>query len=104
MRRGDETFELDRAFDLLPHVVGASWATVWFRVHRIRRPSIEEFRSKVVEYYTILDPLVNIYSKDEALADITRRIKIRNQEEIERILKGKNQEIEKRFKRYIDYG
>jgi hypothetical protein len=103
MRRGDESFEIDRAFDLLPHVVGASWATIWFRVHRIR-PSIEEFRNKVAEYYVMLDPLVNIYSKDVEFADMTRRIKIRNQEEIERILKGKNQEIEKRFKRYIDYG
>ena len=26
--RNDERFEIQRAFDLLPHVVGASWATV----------------------------------------------------------------------------
>lgn len=102
--RDDEGFEIDRAFDLLPHVVGASWATIWFRMNRIRRPSIEEFRNKVAEYFMMLDPLVNTYSKDEKFADMTRHIKIRNQEEIERILKGKNQEIEKRFKRYLDYG
>lgn len=102
--RNDEGFEIDRAFDLLPHVVGASWATIWFRVNRIRRPSIEEFRNKVAEYYVMLDPLVNIYSKDEKFVDMTRHIKIRNQDEIERILKGRNQEIEKRFKRYLDYG
>lgn len=102
--RGDESFEIDRAFDLLPHVVGASWATIWFRINRIRRPSIEEFRNKVAEYYATLDPLVDIYSKDEKFADMTRHIKMRNQDEIERILKGRNQEIEKRFKRYIDYG
>lgn len=102
--RNDESFEIDRAFDLLPHVVGASWATIWFRINRIRRPSIEEFRNKVAEYYTVLNPLIDIYSKDEKFADMTRHIKIRNQDEIERILKGRNQEIEKRFKRYIDYG
>ncbi len=102
--RDDESFEIDRAFDLLPHVVGASWATIWFRINRIRRPSIEEFRNKVAEYYAVLNPLIDIYSKDEKFTDMTRRIKIRNQDEIERILKGRNQEIEKRFKRYIDYG
>ena len=25
--RNDERFEIQRAFDLLPHVVGASWTT-----------------------------------------------------------------------------
>lgn len=102
--RDDEGFEIDRAFDLLPHVVGASWATIWFRVNKIRRPSIEEFRNKVAEYYTMLDPLINTYSQDEKFADMTRHIKMRNHGEIERILKGRNQEIEKRFKRYLDYG
>ena len=28
--RNDERFEIQRAFDLLPHVVGASWTVVWF--------------------------------------------------------------------------
>ena len=35
--RNDERFEIQRAFDLLPHVVGASWTTVWFRMQGIRR-------------------------------------------------------------------
>ncbi|MDE1726365.1 MAG: hypothetical protein KGH89_03775 [Thaumarchaeota archaeon] len=102
--RDDEGFEIDRAFDLLPHVVGASWATIWFRMNRIRRPSVEEFRNKVAEYYKMLDSLVDVYSQDEKFADMTRHIKMRYQEEMDRILKGKNQEIEKRFKRYLDYG
>ena len=48
--RDDDGFEIDRAFDLLPHVVGASWATIWFRMNKIKEPTQEEFRNKVVEY------------------------------------------------------
>jgi len=102
--RDDNAFEIDRAYDLLPHVVGASWATIWFRLNRIRRPSQDEFRRKVAEYFRILEPLVTVYSQSENFKEIIARIKNRYEEEIERILTGKNQEIEKRFKRYIEYG
>ena len=36
--RNDERFEIERAFDLLPHVVGASWTAVWFRMQGIKKP------------------------------------------------------------------
>ena len=48
--RDDQRFEIQRAFDLLPHVVGCSWATIWFRFYGIKHPKREEFREKVVEY------------------------------------------------------
>jgi len=32
----DERFEIQSAFDLLPHVVGCSWATIWFRLNKIK--------------------------------------------------------------------
>ncbi|TLX82034.1 MAG: hypothetical protein E6K98_06380 [Thaumarchaeota archaeon] len=102
--RDDEGFEIDRAYDLLPHVVGASWATIWFRMNRIRRPSQEEFRRKVAEYFKILDPLITLYPQNENFKEMIIHIKNRHQEEMDRILGGKNQEIEKRFKRYIEYG
>ncbi len=102
--RDYDGFEIDRAFDLLPHVVGASWATVWFRMNRIRRPSVIEFRNKVVEYYKMLGPLADSYPQDENLSDMARHVKTMYQKEMERILAGKNEEIEKRFRRYLDYG
>jgi hypothetical protein len=101
--REDEGFEIDRAFDLLPHVIGASWATIWFRTNKIRKPTREEFRNKVAEYYKMLDPLINAYSQDENFSEMTVHIRNRNQLEIERILAGKNDEIERRYKRYVEY-
>ncbi len=102
--RDDDSFEIDRAFDLLPHVIGASWAVVWFRMNKIREPTQEEFRNKVVEYLKILDTLVDSYPKSGEFLEMSSHVKRRYKEEIEKILSGGNPEIEKRFKRYVDYG
>ena len=100
----DDCFEIDRAFDLLPHVVGASWAAVWFRMNKRIQPTPEEFRNKVVEYFKMLDLLVDSYPESGKFLEMTSHVKRRHKEEIEKILAGKNPEIEKRFKRYVDYG
>ena len=102
--KDEQRFEIERAFDLLPHVVGASWTTIWFRLNSIKSPTREEFREKTVEYFTLLNPLFDSYSNSTNLEDIIKYIKRRQKEEINKILEGKNMEIEKRYNRYIDYG
>ena len=102
--RDDERFEIQRAFDLLPHVVGCSWATIWFRFYGIKHPKREEFREKVVEYFKMLDPVFESFFGDEKLDDINKYIKLRRKEEIAKITKGLNMEVEKRYDRYVDYG
>ena len=102
--RDDQRFEIERAFDLLPHVVGASWAVIWFRLGGIKRPSREEFRNKVIEYFDLLNPLFDSYPKSNEFEEIINYIKRRQKVEIENIKDGKNKEIEKRYDRYLDYG
>lgn len=102
--REDQRFEIERAYDLLPHVVGASWACVWFRINQIKRPSKEEFRQKTIEYMAVLEDLADLYPSEDQFADIKSYMKNRYSQEIEKILEGKNQEIEKRYARYVDYG
>jgi hypothetical protein len=102
--RDDQRFEIERAFDLLPHVVGASWAVIWFRLQGIKRPSKEEFRRKSIEYFELLSPLFESYPKSKEFEEITKYIIRHKNEEIEKIRVGKNAEIEKRYDRYIDYG
>jgi len=103
--RNDERFEIQRAFDLLPHVVGASWATVWFRMKGIKKPTREEFREKVVEYLRLIEPVFNSYSKEEEeFVDICKYIEFRKNEEYAKIKSGENKEIETRYDRYVDYG
>ena len=102
--RDDQKFEIERAFDLLPHVVGASWATIWFRIRGEKHPSKEEFRGKVVEYFDMLMPIYTAYDDIAKFEDITAYIKRRKDEEVKKIIDGDNKEIEKRYERYVDYG
>ena len=100
----DQSFEITRAYDLLPHVVGASWATLWFRMNKRRRPTKVEFREKVAEYFNMLEPLTNAFPQEENFKEITDYAKEKHKEEVRRILTGNNPEIEKRYDRYVDYG
>ena len=102
--RNDERFEIERAFDLLPHVVGASWASIWFRMKGIKRPTREEFREKTIEYLMKIEPVFNSYPEDEEFSDIRKYIEFRKNEEYKKIKTGANKEIEKRYDRYVDYG
>jgi len=102
--RNDERFEIERAFDLLPHIVGSSWAVIWFRLNKIKKPSREEYRYKVLEYLKMMEPIFESYHADENFSEIVKYIKIRKQEEYEKITKGMNKDVEKRYDRYIDYG
>ena len=102
--RDEQRFEIQTAFDLLPHVVGCSWATIWFRLNKIKNPTKEEFREKVVQYFKMLEPLVNVYPQDKNFEEIVTYLKKRNSIELDKISSGKNPEVEKRYERYVDYG
>ena len=102
--RNDERFEIERAFDLLPHIVGSSWAVIWYRMNKIKKPSREEYREKVLEYLKMMEPVFESYKTDTKLSEIKKYIEARKQEEYQKILSGTNKEIEKRYDRYIDYG
>jgi len=73
-------------------------------MNKIKKPTREEFREKVTEYFKMLDPLVNVYDQKEGFGEIIDYLKKRNIVELEKISDGKNPEVEKRYDRYIDYG
>ena len=102
--RNDERYEIQRAFDLLPHVVGCSWATIWFRMNGIKSPTRKEFREKTVEYFRMIEPVFDSYPQEEKFQPIQKYIEFRKNEEIQKIKDGSNIEIEKRYDRYVDYG
>ena len=102
--RNDERFEIQRAFDLLPHVVGASWTAVWFRMKGIKKPTREEFREKTIEYLQLIEPVFQSYPETDEFTDIRKYIEFRKNEEYKKIETGENKEIETRYDRYVDYG
>lgn len=102
--RQDEKFEIERAFDLIPHVIGSSWAAIFFRLNNNTKPTREEYRQKVVDYMEMLAPLFDSYPKIGNFDEIREYIKRRKEEEIEKIIAGNNKEVEKRIDRYLDFG
>lgn len=102
--RDDEKFEIERAFDLIPHVVGASWATIWYRLSGIRRPTREEFRDTAARYMDLMEPVFSAYEGCEGFEEISAYVRYRKDAELSRIRRGENPEIEKRYDRYVDYG
>ncbi len=102
--RQDQKFEIERAFDLIPHVIGASWTVIQFRFTGVKRPTREQYRRSVIRYVGLLDPLFEDFAGDEELREVQEYIRRRKRAEIEKIAEGKNAEVEKRYDRYVDYG
>ncbi len=76
----------------------------FFRLKKIRNPTKEEFREKTIEYLLKIEPLLKSFSNDKIFSEIQNYIETRSVLEIEKIKNGENNEIEKRYKRYIEYG
>ena len=102
--RDDQRFEIERAFDLLPHVIGSSWAVIWFRLNGLKTPTRDEYRKKVIEYFNCANILFDSFPNNEKFSEIIKYIEKRKQEEINKITQGLNKEVEKRYDRYLDYG
>ena len=76
----------------------------FFRLKKIRNPTKEEFRGKTIEYLLKIEPLLESFSNDKIFTEIQNYIETRSVLEIEKIKNGENNEIEKRYQRYVDYG
>jgi hypothetical protein len=102
--RDDEKFEIIRALDLLPHIAGASWAMLWFRINGVKNPTKEEFREKTIEYFSKIQPLLKSFDNKKEFEEINQYMKNRFENEKKLIKNGDNNEVEKRYRRYLDYG
>ena len=102
--RDDEKFEIIRALDLLPHITGASWAMLWFRMKEVKTPTKEEFREKTIEYFSKIQPLLESFDNKKEFEEINEYMKNRFENEKKMIKNGDNTEVEKRYQRYLDYG
>jgi hypothetical protein len=102
--RDDEKFEIIRALDLLPHIAGASWAMLWFRMKEVKNPTKDEFREKTIEYFSKIQPLLESFGDKKEFKEIDHYMKNRFEYEKKVIKNGDNMEVEKRYQRYLDYG
>ena len=99
--RPDSRYEISRALDELPHIVGASCATASFRAAGERRPTRDEYQRRAASYF---GDFASQIAADGGLESLREYIERRISSETERILGGLNPEVERRYDRYVDYG
>lgn len=99
--RPDSRYEISRALDELPHIVGASCATASFRAAGERSPARDEYRRRAASYFGGFAAQI---ARDGGLAGLREYVERRIGSESERILAGQNAEVERRYDRYVDYG
>jgi hypothetical protein len=96
-------FEIERLVEDLAKIYSTACATTWFKLEKVKHPSREEFRSKVVEFMKHFNYTLSVYQAGQESDNFRSYASRLLQLEIERILSGNNKEVEKRYKYYVDY-
>ena len=77
---------------------------LWFRINGVKNPTKEEFREKTIEYFSKIQPLLKSFDNKKEFEEINQYMKNRFENEKKLIKNGDNNEVEKRYRRYLDYG
>ena len=95
-------FELDRLVEELAKIYSTACATTWFKLVRGKQPTREEFRSKVVEFMEHFEYTLSTFPEGSDTGQFRNYARKILRTEIESVLQGKNKEVERRYKYYID--
>ena len=97
-------FEIDRVIEELPRSFAAPSATTWFKVSGQARPSIKEYRDKVIELMdSFRSTLFESYPKNDSSMEFMEYAKNGFEKAIRSVNSGNNKEVEKRFKYFTEY-
>ncbi len=96
-------FEIDRLVEDLAKIYSTACATSWFKISGNKRPTNEEFRSKVVEFMKHFEYTLSTFPNTQEAQKFRDHANKRLQDEMSRVIKGENKEVEKRHKYYVDY-
>ncbi|MDP8906618.1 MAG: hypothetical protein M3M88_03760 [Thermoproteota archaeon] len=97
-------FEIDRVIEELPKSFAAPSATTWFKVSGQTRPSIKEYRDKVIELMNnFKSTLFESYPKNDRSAEFIKYTKKEFEKAISEVNRGNNKEVEKRFRYFTEY-
>jgi hypothetical protein len=94
-------FEMERVIEELAKAYPAQCATTWFKITKNHKPSEEEYRNKVVEYMKIFEYLLATYPPGPDTDRLKEFVKKILAKEIAKVLKGDNNDVERRRKHYV---
>lgn len=99
-----EYFEIDRVIEELSRSYAAPCTTTWFKVSENKRPSIEEYRKKVIEFMKHFEHILSNYYPNTAQKEqLTDYVKKGLQKAIYSINVGNDKEVERRYRYFVDY-
>jgi hypothetical protein len=96
-------FEIDRLVEDLAKIYSTACATSWFKIMGNKRPTREEFRTKVVEFMQHFEYTLSAFPQTSEAGKFQEHAKKLLENEITQVLAGENKEVEKRYKYYVDY-
>jgi hypothetical protein len=94
-------FEMERVIEELAKAYPAQCATTWFKITKNHKPSEEEYRDKVAEYMKIFEYLLATYPPGPDTDRLKEFVKKILAKEIAKVLKGDNNDVERRHKHYV---
>ena len=95
-------FEMDRVIQELAKAYPAQCATTWFKITKNNKPTKEEYRDKVVEYMKQFEYLLATYPQCLETDKLEELVKKSLDKEIEKVLQGNNNDVERRYKHYVE--
>ncbi len=95
---------MDRVLDELARTFAAPSATTWFKVTGNKSPTRDEYRLKVIEFMNLFENALSTGYQDYPNSDLLDLVKRGVKDQANGILSGENNEVEKRFKYYVDHG
>jgi hypothetical protein len=96
-------FEVERLVEDLAKIYATACATSWFKLTQNKKPTREEFRNKVVEYMRHFNYSLQAFPQSPEADNFRNYARGLLESEIQGILSGKNNEVEKRYRYYADY-
>ena len=100
-----DLFEMERVLEELVRTFAAPSATTWFKVTGDKKPTLGEYRMKVAEFMNLFESALSSgFQGDPNSNDLLNFIKKSVRDHTTLALSGKNKEVEKRYKYYVEYG
>ncbi|MGD1837009.1 MAG: hypothetical protein ACPKPY_02990 [Nitrososphaeraceae archaeon] len=96
-------FEIERLIENLAKLYSTACATSWYKINNIDNPTPNEFRNKVVEFMKHFEYTLSTFPNNDEGNRFRNYSKNLLNNEINLILDGKNKEVERRYKYYVDY-
>jgi len=96
-------FEIDRLVEDLAKIYSTACATTWFKLAKNKRPTKDEFRTKVVEFMEHFNYTLSTFPKEQEVDQFREYARRILRKEIENVLQGDNKEVERRYKYYVEY-